>query len=183
MLETKRTNLRSIGSKDNEQVFSYRSDSETNKYQGWVPKTLEEVNEFISKNPKEFNKPDSWFQLVIIEKETGKIIGDIGIHFIDKENLQCEIGCTLSKINHNKGFANETLKAVIEYLFNKLNKHRITTSIDPKNTSSIKLVERLGFRKEAHFKQSLYIDGKWVDDIVYAMLKSDWKSYFLKRFQ
>jgi RimJ/RimL family protein N-acetyltransferase len=35
----------------------------------------------------------------------------------------------------------------------------------------MRLVERLGFRKEAHFKESLYMDKKWVDDIVYAMLK------------
>ncbi len=175
MIETKRTIIRPIEHKDNKQIYSYRSDSETNKYQGWIPKSLKDVNEFISKNPTEFNKPESWFQLVIIERETDKIIGDIGIHFIDNDNFQSEIGCTLSKIIHGKGFATETVGAVIDYLFNKLGKHRIITSIDPENKSSINLVERLGFRKEAHFKQSLLINGKWVDDIIYAMLKSDWK--------
>ncbi len=99
MIETKRTILRPIESTDNEQIFSYRSDYNTNKYQGWIPSNLEDVNEFISRNPTEFNKPESWFQLVIINKETDKIIGDIGIHFIDSENFQCEIGCTLSKIH------------------------------------------------------------------------------------
>ena len=175
MIETQRLILRPIEAKDNEQVFSYRSDSETNKYQGWIPKSLEEVNEFISKNPKAFNLPDSWFQLVIIEKASKEIIGDIGIHFIDEDNRQCELGCSLKKNRQNEGFATESLQAVISHLFNKLNKHRIVTSIDPDNVSSIKLVERLGLRKEAHFKQSIQIDGKWVDDIIYAVLKSEWK--------
>ncbi len=175
LIETKRTILRPIEAGDNKMVFTYRSDSETNKYQGWIPKNLSDVDEFIFKNPKEFNKPETWFQLVIIEKETDEIIGDIGIHFIDCNNYQCEIGCTLMKNVHGKGFALETLKAVIGYLFGTLNKHRIVTSIDPSNISSIKLVERLGFRKEAHFKKSLLINGKLVDDIVYAILKSDWK--------
>jgi RimJ/RimL family protein N-acetyltransferase len=175
MIETERTILRPITNSDNEQIFSYRSDSETNKYQGWVPKSLEEVNEFISKNPNTFNTPETWFQLVIDEKQTNEIIGDIGIHFIDDNNFQCEIGCTLNKRHHGKGFAFESLKATIDYLFKKLNKHRIVTSIDPKNIDSIKLVERLGFRKEGHFKESLWFKGEWADDVIYAALKSDWK--------
>lgn len=175
MIETKRTVLRPIDSKDNKQIFGYRSDSETNKYQGWIPKTLSEVNEFISKNSDEINKPETWFQLVITDKTTNEIIGDIGIHFIDSDNFQSEIGCTLNKEYHGKGLATETLRATIDYLFNKLDKHRIVTSIDPKNINSIKLVERLGFRKEGHFKERLLIDGKWVDDIIYAILKSEWK--------
>lgn len=175
MIETERTFLRPIEMKDNAQIFGYRSDSETNKYQGWIPKTLDDVNAFISKNPDEIDKPETWFQLVIMEKSTNKIIGDIGIHFIDSDNLQCEIGCTLSKEYHGKGFASETMKATVDYLFRKLDKHRIVTSIDPRNMNSIKLVERLGFRKEGHFKESLLIDGVWVDDIVYAILKREWK--------
>lgn len=172
MIETKRTTLRAIELTDSNDVFSYRSDSETNKYQGWIPKSIKDVNEFILKNPKEFNKPETWFQLVIIEKLNKKIIGDIGVHFIDE--FQSEIGCTISKTHHGKGYATETLKGVIDHLFKNLKKHRIVTSIDPMNIDSIKLVERLGFRKEAHFKKSILINGKWVDDIVYAILKTEW---------
>ena len=175
MIETERAFLRPIEKEDNEQIFSYRSDSETNKYQGWIPKTLNDVNEFISKNPDEINKPETWFQLVIMEKSTNKIIGDIGIHFIDSDNFQSEIGCTLSKEYQGKGFATETMRATVDYLFKKLYKHRIVTSIDTQNIDSIKLVERLGFRKEGQFKESLLIDGKWVDDIVYALLDREWK--------
>lgn len=174
MLETERLIIRPIKIKDSPSVFNYRSDQETNKYQGWIPKTLEDVNAFISKNPTEFNQPESWFQLVIIEKQSNRIIGDFGVHFLGEENLQSEIGCTLNKDYHGKGYATEAAKSIINFLFTNLNKHRITASIDPENKNSIQLVERLGFRKEAHFIQSLLLDGKWVDDIVYAVLKSEW---------
>jgi RimJ/RimL family protein N-acetyltransferase len=172
MIETIRTRLRPIHFNDSAEIFSYRSDSETNKYQGWIPKSLSEVNNFILKNPIEYNKPETWFQLVIIEKSTNHIIGDIGIHFIDK--YQSEIGCTLSKDYQSKGFATETLRGVIKHLFNELDKHRVVASIDPMNTNSIKLMERLGFRKEAHFKRSILINGEWVDDLIYAILKEEW---------
>lgn len=172
MIETERTILRPIELKDNREILSYRSDSETNKYQGWIPKTLTDVNEFIAKNSNEFNVPETWFQLVVMDKATDTIIGDVGIHFIDHH--QSEIGCTLRKNCHGKGFATESLKAVIDYLFIILDKHRIIGSIDPENTESIGLIERLGFRKEAHFIESLLINGEWVDDIVYAILKTEW---------
>ncbi|WP_394345729.1 GNAT family N-acetyltransferase [Gelidibacter gilvus] len=163
---------------DNEQVFYYRSDAETNKYQGFVPKVLKEVDEFTARNPAEFNKPESWFQLVIIKKDINEIIGDIGVRFIGEDDFQCELGCTLSKDHQGKGFATEAMKITIEYLFNSLNKHRIIGSVDPKNCSSIRLLERLNFRKEAHFKESLLIEGEWVDDIVYGLLKDEWNAKY-----
>lgn len=171
-LKTDRLLLRPIKAEDAKAIFDYRSDSETNKYQGWIPKTIEDVDGFLKRISSEINKTDTWFQFAIVEIETNDIIGDLGIHFLDDE--QAEIGCTLSKKHHGKGYATEALRSVMNYLFNKLNKHRIIASIDPLNVSSIGLVERLNFRKEAHFKESLLINGEWVDDIVYAILKKEW---------
>ena len=160
MIETKRTLLRPINAKDRDDIFTYRSDAETNKYQGWVPKSKEDVGAFIAKVAKEINMPETWFQLVIIDKESKKIIGDAGIHFMDAENQQCELGCTLSKAYHGKGLATEVMNNIISHLFHELKKHRITASIDPKNVGSIKSVERLGFRKEAHFVESYNANGQ-----------------------
>jgi ribosomal-protein-alanine N-acetyltransferase len=173
-IETNRLLIRPISQADKELIFEYRSDKETNKYQGWIPETIDEVETFIGKVAKQINEPETWFQFVIIEKKSEKIIGDIGIHFFGEENLQVEIGCTLNKLFHSMGYATESVESVIDYLFNGLKKHRIITSIDPENINSINLVERIGFRKEAHFIESLFINGKWVDDIVYALTKKDW---------
>jgi RimJ/RimL family protein N-acetyltransferase len=172
-LQTNRLSLRTIEDTDAQSIFNYRSDSETNKYQSWIPKTINDVNVFLSKTSSDFNISNTWFQFVIIENNNSNIIGDIGVHFIDEE--QVEIGCTLAKEYHGNGYATEAMKSVIDHLFIQLNKHRIIASIDPNNFSSIELVERLGFRKEAHFKESLFINGEWVDDIVYAILKKEWK--------
>jgi RimJ/RimL family protein N-acetyltransferase len=173
-LKTERLILRPLNIRDAESIFAYRSDAITNQYQGWVPKTIGDAQTFISKVAENIDEYDTWFQFVIISKVDGELVGDIGIHFFDVDRYQVEIGCTLAKSYHGKGIAIEALKGIIEYLFIKLYKRRITCSIDPQNLASIKMVERLGFRKEAHFKQSILIDGEWVDDIVYALLKSEW---------
>ncbi|TKG97245.1 N-acetyltransferase [Puteibacter caeruleilacunae] len=175
ILETERLTIRPIAQNDKDEVFAYRSDAEANKYQGWIPETLKDVESFIGKVATRINEPETWFQFVVIEKEAKKLIGDIGVHFLGEENKQVEIGCTLSKDFQNKGYATESVKEVINYLFENLDKHRIITSIDPNNIDSIRLVERVGFRKEAHFVESLFLNGEWVDDIVYALLKREWK--------
>src|SRR5690606_7851525 len=118
---------------DKDALFAYRSDAETNKYQGWIPKGREEVEAFIGRIPHQINRPETWFQLAIVEKETQQLIGDVGIHFMDKANLQAEVGCTIDKRYQNKGYATEALVRVLDYLFGELQKHRVTASIDPEN--------------------------------------------------
>ncbi len=174
ILETARLLIRPVSLKDVNEIFEYRSDREANKFQGWIPETMNDVIAFIEKTAKQINEAGTWFQLVIVEKGTQNVVGDIGVHFFDKENQQVEIGCTLNKHFQSKGYATEALKRVIDYLFKDLYKHRVITSIDPANTDSIRLVERIGFRKEAHFVESLLINGKWVDDLVFAMIEKDW---------
>ncbi len=174
-LETKRLILRPINLDDKSEIFKYRSDAETNKYQGWIPKSMDDVETFIGKISKNINEPETWFQFVIIENKTQKIIGDLGVHFFDSENKQVAIGYTLNKDFQKKGYAIESVKRVIDYLFNELDKHRVIASIDPDNENSIRLVERIGFRKEAHFVESLFINGKWVDDLIYALIEKDWE--------
>ena len=114
------------------------------------------------------------FQFTIILADENRLIGDMGISFTNHNNMQAELGCTLHKDYQKKGYATEALKAMVDYLFGTLDKHRIIASVDPRNTASIQLIERLGFRKEAHFKESYYLRGDWVDDIIYAQLKTEW---------
>jgi RimJ/RimL family protein N-acetyltransferase len=172
---TERLVLRPIRLDDAETIFKYRSDSTINKYQGWIPNTIDDVYDFIKiRVSSTIDLIGTWYQFVIIKKEKNELIGDIGIHFLDSDKKQVEIGCTLDKNHQGKGYATEALKELINYLFHELHKHRIITSIDPNNIKSIGLVERLGFRKEAHFKESILIRGEWVDDLVYAILKHEW---------
>jgi len=174
-INTDRLLIRPIGMTDCDALFRYKSDIITNQYQGWVPKQLVDVHNFVkNKISPAINIADTWYQLAIVIRENGTLIGDIGLHFIDQENKQVEIGFSLDKNYHGKGYATEATEKVIEYLFKKLNKHRIIASIDPENVKSLKLLERLGFRKEAHFKKSIFFKGKWVDDVIYAILHEEW---------
>jgi RimJ/RimL family protein N-acetyltransferase len=172
---TSRLRLRELRLTDAKAMLKYRSNPQIYKFQNFNPQTLEEVENFIgSKIAKEMNVLGTWYQLGICIKETDELIGDIGIHFIDDDNLQVEIGYSLSVEYQGRGYATEAVTEVINYLFSKLNKHRITASIDPRNLKSKALLERIGMRKEAHFKKNIFEKGEWTDDVIYAILEEEW---------
>jgi RimJ/RimL family protein N-acetyltransferase len=175
---TERLLIKPISRGNEEAMFKYRSDPETNKYLSLIPKSVDDVAEFINKASLDINVPGTWFQLAIIEQATNQLIGDVGIHFLnsDSENKEVEIGYAFDKEFRGKGFATEALTEIIDYLFSSLKKHRIIASIDPTNLASIRLVERLGFRKEAHFIEGLYFQGRWVDNLIYAVLAREWRT-------
>lgn len=169
--------LRSIALDDAPAIFSYRKDALANQYQGWIPNDLNAAKDFIAtKISSEINVPGTWFQFVIIIMNTNELIGDVGVHFNAENNFQVELGITLSKAHQEKGYATEALQKVITYIFNHLNKNRIIATIDPRNESSIRLFERLGFRNEAHIPNSQFLNGEWVDDLIFGLQPDDWKN-------
>lgn len=170
---TERVMIRLAKIDDSEAIYFYRSDVIENRYQGWLPESVDEVRDYIKTMPTTLDVSDVCLQFVIVEKTNNIIIGDMGISFTNHNNMQAEIGCTLNKEFQRNGYATEAMRAMVELLFMKLNKHRVIASVDPRNTASIQLIERLGFRKEAHFKESYFLRGEWVDDVIYAKLRGE----------
>ena len=172
LITTRRLTLRALKLTDSTSMFKYRSNPIVSQYQNWKPRTLDDVVDFISKLPDLPNMPDTWYQLGIFIKESHVLIGDIGIHFID--DLQVEIGFTLSLEYQGKGLATEAIGEVLNYLFFNMKKHRIVASIDPRNLKSMALLKRIGMRKEAHFRKSIWFNEQWSDDVVFAILDEEW---------
>ena len=172
-ISTERLFLRSVKLSDAVSIIRYRSNPIVYTYQNWKPETLEDVKSFIRESISSVpNIPNTWHQLGIFIKENRELIGDIGIHFID--NLQVEIGFTLSLEYSSKGYATEAVVEIINYMFYALKKHRVIASVDPRNIKSISLLNRIGMRKEAHFRKSIWFNEDWIDDIVFAILEEEW---------
>jgi RimJ/RimL family protein N-acetyltransferase len=175
-IQTERLFLRKLTLQDVPAIHSYRSDPEVMRYQTWHPASAQEIGAFIENiNRIGFDVVDTWFQLGIYLRATQVLIGDIGIHFLPPDNRQAEIGFTIAPQYLHKGYATEAVDQLLKYLFKNLGKHRVIASVDPGNSPSIKLLERIGMRKEAHFRYSIWTGKEWADDIVYALLETEWK--------
>ena len=149
---------------DAQTVFIYRSNDAVSRYQSFHPKALEDVIRFINDNTKNIDIDNSWFQLGIY-LHSGELIGDFGIHFINKQDGICEIGYTIKPESQRKGYGKEAALGVVNYLFVKMNKNKIIASIDPRNEPSKKMLESMGFE---------IIEQK-PDDIEYVLLRKNFR--------
>ena len=174
-LETARLRLDALRHDDAAALFAYRADPAVSRYQGWRPVALDEAVRFIERQQAvAFDTPGSWFQFAVRLRETGELAGDLGLHFVDADTM--EFGVTLAPAYQGRGLAVEAVRAVLALVFGTLKRHRVYASVDPRNLSCVKLLERLGMRKEAHFRESWRDGDGWADDAIYAMLASEWQA-------
>jgi ribosomal-protein-alanine N-acetyltransferase len=174
-LDTKRLVIRNLMKSDLADFHLYRSNPEVVKYQGFDVMTMEEAEAFINDNAtKQFGKAGEWVQYAVAEKSTGRLIGDCAIKLGEYDKRTAEIGITISHLEQKKGYAKETLTAILNFLFSLEDFHRVTEIVDAENTASIRLLQSLGFRQEGHFIENIFFKGKWGSEYQYAMLRREW---------
>jgi RimJ/RimL family protein N-acetyltransferase len=170
-ITTTRLFLRHLAVSDSAAVLAYRADPDVARHQPWRPRDEDEVIRWIrSQESAAVDTPGTWFQLAILLREGGALIGDVGLHFPAEEPRQAEFGITLAPGFQRRGCATEALRAVLRYLAADLRKHRVYARVDPRNARSIALLERVGMRREGHLRESCLLHGEWADDYVYAIL-------------
>jgi RimJ/RimL family protein N-acetyltransferase len=151
-------------------LFAYRSHPDVSRYQFFEPRSLDDACAFIA------NAAESgWCQLGIRIDGGATLAGDVGFRLHSDPPLQAEIGVTLAPQHRGRGLATEAVRAVLDHLFGELGIHRAFASIDPRNAASLALFARLGWRQETHSLQSVWFKGEWADDVVFALLDSEWR--------
>jgi RimJ/RimL family protein N-acetyltransferase len=175
-IRSERLTLRQLVPSDAQTILEYRSRPEVSRFQSWGLESRAEIQSQIeSLAISEPGAPGSWYQIGVTLSSSGLLLGDCGFHVLGPEPRQVEFGISLIPEYQGQGYAAEAMRALLEYLFVQLGKHRAFCSLDPRNGRSIALMERIGMRKEAHFVKSFWFKGEWVDDLIFASLASDWK--------
>ena len=75
----------------------------------------------------------------------------------------------------NKGFGTEAIKIIVDYLSLSTGIVRIESEANPKNTASIRVLEKAGFRREGLIRKSVFIRGEWKDGAIYSILRDEWR--------
>ncbi|MFN8289493.1 MAG: GNAT family N-acetyltransferase [Chitinophagaceae bacterium] len=175
LLTTRRLLIRNLRQRDLAGFHHYRSDPEVTKYQGFDVFSLEQAREFITEQTdKMFGNPGEWVQYGIENRSTGERVGDGAIRLSRHDTRLGEIGITISPDHQKKGFAKETLQAILDHLFSLPDFHRVTETVDAENISSVQLLKSTGFRFEGHFIENIFFKGKWGSEYQFALLKREW---------
>jgi len=170
---TARLQLGDLRREDAPTLFAYRSEPAVARWQGWRPTSSADAARFIeTQQGLAVDTVGSWWQRAIRLRESGELIGDLGLHFVDEATV--EIGISLAPAHQRQGYASEALEVMLDFVFGGLHKHRVVASIDPRNLACARLLEGLGMRREGIFRESVRSGDGWADDLVFAMLEREW---------
>ena len=173
-IRTERLVLRQLLSRDLEDVHAWMSDPAVAEYQLYEPRSLEQVADHLAKAEANtaLESDDDWIEFGI--ELDGRVIGCIFFNLKNVADSTAEIGWALTAAYQGKGYAREAAAAVLDLAFGAMGLHRVYAELDPRNTPSVVLCERLGMRHEAHFIEHLMFKGAWADTGVYSILEREW---------
>lgn len=173
MIETQRLTVRRFTPDDWKDLHEYLSDPMVVFYEPYDVLTREECESEAMRRSS-----DRAFWAVCL-KENNKLIGNIYLSM--REFNTWELGYVFNRSYQGKGYAFESVSAVVNYAILHCAAHRITAMCNPDNKKSWKLLERLKMRREGHLVQNVYFkrDGNnhpiWQDTYEYALSSSEWE--------
>ena len=167
LLKTNRLLIRPLQEVNFRAFHDYHRLEQVYCYQSFQPTCYKASLDYIEKHKSH----DSCI-LEVIDLFEGALLGDINLTFI--KNQQVEIGYSFDPSYQKKGYAYEACKRVLDYLFLERDIHRIFATLVTENIASEGLLKKLNFRKEGHFKKSVWTGQVWLDDMVYAILKEEY---------
>lgn len=121
---------------------------------------------------KQYDKSPPEAKSFFIEKKDGTKVGGI-LHFLVGELM--EIGYALIPSERGKSYCTEAVKIMVDYLFLSKDIVRIQARTNQQNMASQKVLEKAGFKKEGTMRKSNFSRGKWIDMLVYSILREEWK--------
>jgi ribosomal-protein-alanine N-acetyltransferase len=106
----------------------------------------------------------------IVFRSTGKMIGSVGFKKIEQQHLRAVMGYELDPDWWNRGIMTEAVKAVSDFGLNEMKLHSIEANITPDHVASRRVLEKLGYKMEAHYRENYFYEGWW-DSAIWSLKK------------
>jgi RimJ/RimL family protein N-acetyltransferase len=181
-LRSERLRLRRFDPRDAEFLAAYRSEPEVARFQSWGESfSIEAARSLITAFADGDADGPGWFQWAIERVDHPGIVGDVAVD-LQRDGRQAVIGYTIAQAFQGRGYATEIIARAVDHLLVDRGLHRVTAECDTRNAASVRLLERLGFRREGHLRSSTWINGEWCDDYIYALLADEWARARATRF-
>ena len=177
-IRTDRLLIRPFVADDAAGLAARRNDPEVARLQNWeLPYPLERAEKLVSELvAMEGPTNDEWWMAVVADGETGGVLGDLALH-LTWQGRSAEVGYTLAREHWGKGYATESLEALIEYLLDGLGVTRVFGMLHPDNVASAMVLERCGLLFEGHTRSSFWLGDEVSDDWIYGMIRPDWETW------
>lgn len=104
----------------------------------------------------------------------GDLVGQVTVGGIAWGSLRAAyIGYWIDSAVAGRGIMPTAVAMACDHCFDSLRLHRIEVNIRPENAASLRVVEKLGLRREGEREAYLHIDGDWRDHVTYVVYAGD----------
>ena len=174
---TGRLRLRPFSRGDVDAVYSYRSRPDVAEFLFDFPMSHEECAEAVRIRAGQlaFSGEGDKILLAVERRDDGRVIGEVSLIWRSVADQQAELGYILHPDAHGRGYATEAAAALLAFGFDVVGLHRVYARCDARNAASAKVMQRLGMRQEAHFREHTQVKGRWDEEVLCAILASEWR--------
>ena len=174
-LETPRLKLRELTVEDAPAVLCIHGDAEAMRYFGTDPlQELSEAQKLIEKFSSWRTAANPGVRWGLEEKAAGTLVGTCGLFAWNREWRKCSTVFELNAQARGKGLMQEALCAALSWGFAEMQLNRIEAQIHPQNQPSLKLVERIGFRREGLLREVARWGEEFHDLLQLSLLRKEW---------
>ena len=168
-LETARLHIRAFAEGDWRGVHEYLSAPGMRHFVPERPATPEETRVFVNQNLAGEAR-----QHALVLRDGNVLIGHVGFHPWFGPQTH-EVGWAVAPEHQGRGYATEAALGLLAHGFDTLGLHRIVATCQPENIPSVRVMEKLGLRREAHFRKCMPAPERgWWDEYFYALLDEEW---------
>jgi ribosomal-protein-alanine N-acetyltransferase len=162
-LESSRLRLRRFEAGDWQDLLEFQFEDE-DEATGWI-------HSISVPQPVETRPP---FYLAVEARDAQKVVGTLGFRFLDASNNQVELSLESNTGANLPGLELEAFEAALEFCFQELNLHRVTSQRGAGDSERRKVLTELGMRQEAEFVKHWCLNGEWHSTVWFAMLEEEY---------
>ena len=177
-IRLERVILRPFVQSDFDAFYDMQSRPELVRYLMWDVMDRDAVQTFLERRLRQhsIDGDDSALVLAATIPPSDRVIGEFMLRVSSERHRQGEIGWSLHPDAQGHGYATEAAQELLRIAFQDLGLHRVVADADPRNTGSLRIMERLGMRHEALYREAFFLKGEWVDETHYAILEDEWRA-------
>lgn len=138
------------------------------------PTSITEVSKTVLRQRREWKRGSSFVFMPALREEPTRFIGKVALNGVMRGAMYgAYLGYWMDGDYQGKGLVTEAIVGVLDFAFGPAGLHRIQAAIMPRNARSLRVIEKLGFRREGYAERYLQIAGKWEDHVLFAKTREE----------
>ncbi len=141
---------------------------------GEDPSSITEVSKAVLRQRRDWKHGTSFVFMVAMRDRPERLVGKIALNGVMRGAMHgAYLGYWMAADQQGKGLCTEGITAVLDFAFGSAGLHRIQAAIMPRNERSLRVIEKLSFRREGYAERYLQIAGKWEDHVLFARTREE----------